>query len=44
VYAVPGIFEGAGVRANDVSNRHDLTLETVLGPQFRGHAHHDLAP
>ena len=44
VDAVPGIFERAGVGADDVSNRHDLALDTVLGPQVRGHTHHDLAP
>jgi hypothetical protein len=44
VDAVPGIFERAGVRADDISNRHDLALDTMLGPQVRGHTHHDLAP
>jgi hypothetical protein len=44
VDAVPGIFERAGVRADDISDRHDLALDTMLGPQVRCHTQHDLAP
>ena len=44
VDAVPGIFERERVGADGISNGHDLTLDTMLGPQIRGHTHHDLAP